>query len=125
MTFMDFTLTWMVLYGLSLVLIINLTNLTSHAFSKQNMVIDSFTGRAHYEVPDPGLFPMNYERQGLRSGTFLSMYSVIVIFAFVALTVVAFIYCNHWWQVLLAFFIADIITRVRDKNALKKVESAA
>lgn len=80
---MEFTYLWISLYCLSLVLVINLTNLTSHAFSKKNMVIDPITCRAHYEVPDPGMFPLNYERQGLRSGTFLSFYSVILIFAFV------------------------------------------
>lgn len=113
----------MVLYGLSLVLVINLTNLISHAFSKQNMVIDPITRRAHYEVPDPGLFPKNYERQGLRSGTFLSMYSVILIFSFIALTVVAFIYCNHWWQVLIAFFVADVIATVYAKKCPLRLHS--
>lgn len=120
---MEFTITWMVLYGLTLVLVINLTNLISHAFSKQNMVMNPLTGRTHYEVPDPGLFPMNYERQGLRSGTFLSMYSVILIFAFIALTIVAFIFCNHWWQVLIAFFIADIVATAYAKKCPLRLHS--
>lgn len=64
-------------------------NLISHTFSRKNMVQDPFTVRTHYEVPDPGMFPMKYERQGLRSGTFLSFYNVLVIFSFVGLTVVA------------------------------------
>lgn len=120
---MEFTYLWISLYCLSLVLVINLTNLTSHAFSKKNMVIDPITCRAHYEVPDPGMFPLNYERQGLRSGTFLSFYSVILIFAFVGLTILAFIYANHWWQVLIAFFIANVISNIYSKNLPLRLHS--
>lgn len=120
---MDFTILWMIPYCLSLVLVINLTNLISHAFSRKNMVQDPFTGRTHYEVPDPGMFPINYERQGLRSGTVLSFYSVLVIISFVGLTVVAFLYANHWWQVLVAFFIGNFISNAYSKNMPLRLHS--
>lgn len=120
---MDFTILWMILYCLSLVLVINLTNLISHAFSRKNMVQDPFTGRTHYEVQDPGMFPINYERQGLRSGTVLSFYSVLVIISFVGLTVVAFLYANHWWQVLIAFFIGNFISNAYSKNIPLRLHS--
>lgn len=120
---MDFTILWMILYCLSLTLVINLTNLISHAFSRKNMVQDPFTGRTHYEVPDPGMFPMNYKRQGLKSGTFLSFYSVLVIISFVGLTVVAFLYANHWWQVLFAFFIGNFISNFYSKNMPLRLHS--
>ena len=120
---MDFTILWMILYCLSLTLVINLTNLISHAFSRKNMVQDPFTGRTHYEVPDPGMFPMNYERQGLKSGTFLSFYSVLVIISVVGLTVVAFLYANHWWQVLIAFFIGNFISNFYSKNMPLRLHS--
>ena len=120
---MDFTILWMILYCFSLTLVINLTNLISHAFSRKNMVQDPCTGRTHYEVPDPGMFPMNYERQGLKSGTFLSFYSVLVIISFVGLTVVAFLYANHWWQVLIAFFIGNFISNFYSKNMPLRLHS--
>lgn len=102
---------------------INLTNLISHAFSRKNMVQDPFTGRTHYEVPNPGLFHLNYERQGLKSGTFLSFYSVLVIFSFVGLTIVAFIYANHWWQVLIAFFLGNLVSNIYSKNLPLRLHS--
>lgn len=120
---MDFTILWMVLYCLSFGLVINLTNLISHAFSRKNMVQDPFNGRTHYEVPDPGMFPMNFERQGLRRGTFLSFYSVLIIFSFVGLTVIAFIYANHWWQVLIAFFIGNFVSNFYSKNLPLRLHS--
>lgn len=119
---MDFTILWMILYCLSLVLVINLTNLISHAFSRKNMVHDPFTGRAHYEGPNPG-FPLSYEHQGLRSGTFLSFYSLIVILSFVGLTIVAFIYANHWWQVLIAFFLGNFFSNIYSKNLPLRLHS--
>lgn len=93
-------------------------------FQRRTWYKDPITGRTHYEVPDPGMFPMNYERQGLRSGTFLSFYSVLVIFSFVGLTVVAFIYANHWWQVLIAFFIGNFVSNVYSKNLPLRLHSA-
>lgn len=120
---MDFTIIWMILYCLSFALVINLTNLISHAFSRKNMVMDPMTGRTHYEVPDPGIFPMNYERQGLRSGTFWSFYSVLVIFSFVGLTIVAFIYANHWWQVLIAFLLGNFMSNFYSKNLPLRLHS--
>ena len=120
---MDFTVLWMILYCLCFALVINLTNLISHAFSRKNMVQDPFTGRTHYEVPNPGLFPLNYERQGLKSGTFLSFYSVLIIFSFVGLTIVAFIYANHWWQVLIAFFLGNLVSNIYSKNLPLRLHS--
>ena len=49
---MDFTYLWMLMYGLTLILVVNLTNLISHAFSRENMVQDPVTHRTHYEVPE-------------------------------------------------------------------------
>lgn len=120
---MDFTILWMILYCLSFALVINLTNLISHAFSRKNRVQDPFTGRTHYEVADPGKFPMSFERQGLRSGTFLSFYSVLVILFFVGFTVLAFIYANHWWQVLIAFFLGNFISNFYSKNLPLRLHS--
>lgn len=120
---MNFTILWITLYCLSFAFVINLTNLISHAFSRKNMVQDPLTGKTHYEVPDPGMFPMNFERQGLRSGTFLSFYSVLVILSFVGLTVVAFIYANHWWQVLIAFFIGNFVSNIYSKNLPLRLHS--
>ena len=120
---MDFTVLWMILYCLCFTLVINLTNLISHAFSRKNMVQDPFTGRTHYEVPNPDLFPLNYERQGLKSGTFLSFYSVLVILSFVGLTIIAFIYANHWWQVLIAFFLGNLVSNIYSKNLPLRLHS--
>lgn len=120
---MNFTILWITLYCLSFAFVINLTNLISHAFSRKNMVQDPLTGKTHYEVPDPGMFPMNFERQGLRSGTFLSFYSVLIILSFVGLTVVAFIYANHWWQVLIAFFIGNFVSNIYSKNLPLRLHS--
>lgn len=107
---MDFTLSWMLLFGLSNILVVNLTNLTSHAFSKANMVFDPIERRCHYEVPDPGPFPLRYRRQELKTGTFLSFYSVLIIFAFAVSAIFAFIYCNHWWQPFIPYVISSIIS---------------
>lgn len=120
---MDFTVLWMILYCLCFTLVINLTNLISHAFSRKNMVQDPFTGRTHYEVPNPDLFLLNYERQGLKSGTFLSFYSVLVILSFVGLTIIAFIYANHWWQVLIAFFLGNLVSNIYSKNLPLRLHS--
>lgn len=113
---MGFTVLWMILYCLCFALVINLTNLISHAFSRKNMVQDPFTGRTHHEVPNPGLFPLNYEQPGLKSGTFLSFYSVLVIFSFVGLTIVAFIYANHWWQIPIVSFLGNLVSNIYSKN---------
>lgn len=121
---MDFTYLWMSLYTLSLILVVNLTNLISHAFSKENMVIDPVSGKAHYEVPDPGMFSLHHEQKGLRVGTFLSLYSVIVIFSFYGLTILALFYANHWWQVLIAFFIANFISNVYSKHLPLRLNTA-
>lgn len=106
----------MSLYIVSRVLVLNLTNLISHAFSKENMVYDPIECKSHYEVPNPGMFSANYERQGLRSGTFLSFYSLVLIFAFVGLTIVAFFCVNHWWQVIIAFIIANVASNLYSKR---------
>jgi hypothetical protein len=113
---MSNTTIWMILYGLSLVLVVNLTNLISHAFSKQNMVTDEITHRSCYMVPDPGFRSFKVRRQGLRSGTFLSFYSLLVILAFVILTVYAFVCSNHWWQVIIAFILGNIISNIYSKS---------
>lgn len=100
---MDFTYLWMLMYGLTLILVVNLTNLISHAFSRENMVQDPVTHRTHYEVPDPGRFSYRTRREELRTGVWLSTYSIILIVAFVILTVFAFIHCGfHSLQSLVA-----------------------
>lgn len=121
---MEFTYLWMSLYILSLILVVNLTNLISHAFSKDNMVIDPVSRKAHYEVPDPGIFSLHHERKGLRMGTFLSLYSLIIIFSFYGLTIVAFICAIHWWQVIIAFFIANFISNIYSKHLPLRLNSA-
>lgn len=113
---MDFTYLWMLMYGLTLILVVNLTYLISHAFSRENMVQDPVTHRTHYEVPDPGRFSYRTRREELRTGVWLSTYSIILIVAFVILTVFAFIHCNHWWQVPLDFIIASILSGIYSNN---------
>ena len=120
----SYTIVWTILYALSLVLLINLTNLLSHAFSKQNMVFDPIVRRSHYMVPDPGAFSFNYRRQELKTGVFLSAYSVFLIFSFVGLTIVVFIYANHWWQVIIAFIIGNVISNFYSKNFPLRLHSA-
>ena len=89
---MDFTAQWMLALGLSNILVVNLTNLLSHAFSKNNMVFDPIEGRTHYEVEAPSkLWMYPAERQELKTGTFLSFYSLLLILAFAVSVVLAFI----------------------------------